>query len=219
MRYVFLGAPGAGKGTHAKKLAQKLGIPQISTGEIFRANLASGTELGKKAESYMKSGALVPDEIVINMVEKRFGESDAQKGFILDGFPRTIAQAKALDAMLEKKGWKIDCALDIYIPIEDAVARISNRRTCRKCAAIFNLCFADIRPKKEGVCDKCGGELYQRDDEKEATVRHRMDVYAAQTAPLIEYYKNKGLLKTVQTSNKLSADQTFELIQKTLGVK
>ncbi|MGC8851312.1 MAG: adenylate kinase [Candidatus Micrarchaeia archaeon] len=218
MRLVFLGAPGAGKGTHAKKLAEKLGIPQISTGDIFRANLAQGTELGRKAESFMKKGELVPDYLVVSMVEERLSQADARKGFILDGFPRTIPQAEALQEILARRGWRLDAVLNISIPIEDAVKRISMRRTCEKCGAIYNLAFPDTRPKQEGVCDKCGGKLVQRADEEEATVRERMRVYEKQTAPLIEYYEKKGLLKTVNTSNNLSADQTFNLVLKALGL-
>ncbi len=195
MNIILLGPPGAGKGTQAKMISEKYGIPQIATGDILREAVAKGTELGKKAKEYMDRGELVPDEIVIGIVKERLKQPDCEKGFILDGFPRTLAQAEALDKMLEELGKKLDAVINIDVPEEEIVKRIVNRRTCKNCGAVYHLIFNP--PKVEGKCDKCGGELYQRDDDKEETVRERLRVYRERTEPLIEYYKNKGLLYNV----------------------
>ncbi len=195
MNLILLGPPGAGKGTQAKMISEKYGIPQIATGDILREAVAKGTELGKKAKEYMDRGELVPDEIVIGIVKERLKQPDCEKGFILDGFPRTLAQAEALDKMLEELGKKLDAVINIDVSEEEIVKRIVNRRTCRNCGAVYHLIFNP--PKVEGKCDKCGGELYQRDDDKEETVRERLRVYRERTEPLIEYYKKKGLLYDV----------------------
>ncbi|MEM0214442.1 MAG: adenylate kinase [Archaeoglobaceae archaeon] len=192
MKIILLGAPGAGKGTQAKFLAEKYGIPQISTGDMLREAVEKSTELGKKAKEYMNQGKLVPDEIVVGIVKERLKQKDCERGFILDGFPRTIAQAEALDAMMVELGKKIDAVININVSEDEIVKRIVNRRICRKCGAIYHLIYDP--PKKNGVCDKCGGELYQRDDDKEEVVRERFKVYRKNTEPLIEYYKRKGIL-------------------------
>lgn len=192
MNIIMLGPPGAGKGTQAKMLVEEFGIPQISTGDMLRAAVAEGTELGKKAKEYMDKGQLVPDEVVIGIVRERLSKPDCEKGFILDGFPRTVPQAEALDKILQEMGKKIDYVINIVVPDEEILKRLTGRRTCRKCGAMYHVVFNP--PKKEGVCDKCGGELYQRDDDKEETIRKRLEVYKAQTEPLVDYYKKKGVL-------------------------
>lgn len=195
MRLVLLGAPGVGKGTQAKKLIDKYGIPQISTGDILRKAVADGTPLGKEAKSYMDKGELVPDKVVIGLIQDRLKQADCKKGFILDGFPRNTAQAETLDGMLKKLGMPIDSALSVDVPKDDLMKRLTGRRTCKNCQQMYNVYFSP--PKKAGVCDKCGGELFQRDDDKEETIKRRLDVYDAQTAPLIDYYNKKGILKSV----------------------
>lgn len=195
MNVILLGAPGAGKGTQAKFIAEKYGIPQVSTGDILREAVAKGTELGKKAKEFMNQGKLVPDEVVIGIVKDRLGQKDCEKGFILDGFPRTIAQAEALDRIVSEMGKKIDAVINVNVPEEEVVKRIVNRRICKKCGAIYHLIFEP--PKKNGVCDKCGGELYQRDDDREEVVRERFAVYKRNTQPLIDYYRKKGILYDV----------------------
>ncbi|RLI88670.1 MAG: adenylate kinase [Archaeoglobales archaeon] len=195
MNLILLGPPGSGKGTQAKFIVEKYGIPQISTGDMLREAVAKGTELGKKAKEYMDKGQLVPDEVVIGIVKERLKQPDCEKGFILDGFPRTLPQAEALDKMLEELGKKIDGVINIHVPEEEVVKRIVNRRSCRNCGAVYHLIYNP--PKEEGKCDKCGGELYQRDDDKEETVRNRYKVYRDQTEPLIDYYQKKGLLYNV----------------------
>ncbi|MBU4320303.1 MAG: adenylate kinase [Nitrospinae bacterium] len=195
MRIVLLGAPGAGKGTQAKKLIDNYGIPQISTGDILRQNVADGTPLGKEAKSYMDRGELVTDRVVLGLVEDRLKKDDCKKGYILDGFPRNTAQAEALDKILASLGMSLTGALSVDVPKDDLMKRLTGRRTCKGCGQMYNIYFS--LPKKEGVCDKCGGELFQRDDDKEETIRKRLDVYDAQTAPLIDYYKKKGILKSV----------------------
>lgn len=195
MNLILLGAPGAGKGTQAKAIVEKYGIPQISTGDMLRDAVAKGTELGKKAKEYMDKGELVPDEVVIGIVKDRLQEKDTEKGFILDGFPRTIKQAEALDQMLAELNKSIDAVINIAVPEEEVVKRIVNRRSCKNCGAVYHLIYKP--PKEEGKCDNCGGELYQRDDDKEETVRERFSVYRAQTEPLIEYYSKKGLVKNI----------------------
>jgi len=195
MRIVLLGAPGAGKGTQAKMLVEKYGIPQVSTGDILRKAVADGTPLGKEAKAYMDKGELVPDRVVIGLIEERLRQPDCQKGYILDGFPRNTAQAEALDRVLAGMGASLDLALLIDVAKEDLLKRLTGRRTCRQCQQMYNIYFSP--PKQEGVCDKCGGELFQRDDDREETIRKRLDVYEAQTAPLIAYYRNRGILKAI----------------------
>jgi len=195
MRLVLLGAPGAGKGTQAKKLVEKYGIPQISTGDILRKAVVDGTPLGKEAKSYMDKGELVPDSIVIGLVNERITQDDYKKGYILDGFPRNTAQAEALDKVLEEMKVPLHAVLNIDVGRDVLLKRLTGRRACRNCQQMYNVYFSP--PKKEGVCDECGGELSQRDDDKEETVRKRLDVYDAQTLPLIKYYEEKGILKSV----------------------
>ncbi len=195
MRIVLLGAPGAGKGTQAKKLIEKYGIPQISTGDILRKAVADGTPLGKEAKSYMDKGELVPDSVVIGLVKERLQQDDCKKGFILDGFPRNTSQAETLDKVLDEMGMPLDVALSVDVDMDILMKRLTGRRTCKQCGQMYNVYFSP--PKQEGVCDKCGGELYQRDDDKEETIRKRLEVYEAQTAPLIDYYEKKGILKRV----------------------
>ncbi|MCU4138741.1 MAG: Adenylate kinase or related kinase [Thermodesulfobacteria bacterium] len=209
MNIIFLGPPGAGKGTQAKVLVEKYGIPQISTGDMLREHVAKGTELGLKAKEYMEKGQLVPDEIILSMVKERLSQDDAQKGFILDGFPRTVAQAEALDKLLEEMGKKIEYVLALIVPDEELVTRLTGRRTCKNCGMMYHIKFKP--PKVEGKCDACGGELYQRPDDNEETVRNRLKVYHEQTAPLIEYYRKKGVLFEVD-GNKSIEEITQQLI-------
>ena len=195
MKIVMLGAPGAGKGTQAQRIAEKYGIPHISTGDIFRSNIKAGTELGKKAKGYMDAGELVPDELVCDLVVDRLAKDDCKDGYILDGFPRTIPQAEALTEALKKQGTAIDYALDIEMEDQAIIDRMAGRRVCAKCGATFHV--VNIPPKKEGVCDNCGGELELRDDDAPETVKKRLNVYHEQTAPLIEYYKKQGILHEI----------------------
>ena len=195
MRIIMLGAPGAGKGTQAKKIAEKYNVPHISTGDIFRANIKNGTDLGVKAKSYMDQGLLVPDELVVDLVADRIQQDDAKAGYVLDGFPRTIPQAESLDAALAKMGQKIDYAIDVEVPDENIINRMSGRRACVKCGATYHLQYA--KPKAEGVCDVCGEQLILRDDDKPETVQKRLGVYHQQTQPLIDYYENQNALKEV----------------------
>jgi len=201
MNIVFLGPPGAGKGTQAKILIERYGIPQISTGDMLREHRAKGTELGKKAQEYMDKGQLVPDEIILGMVKERLSQPDCQKGFILDGFPRTVAQAEALDKLLSEMSKKLDFALALIVPDELLVERLTGRRTCKNCGMMYHIKYKP--PKVEGKCDVCGGELYQRPDDNEETVRNRLKVYHEQTAPLIEYYKTKGILREIDGSKSI----------------
>jgi adenylate kinase len=195
MKIVMLGAPGAGKGTQAKMIAGKYNVPHISTGDIFRANIKNGTELGKKAKEYMDQGLLVPDELTVDLVIDRLSQEDCQKGYILDGFPRTIPQAQALDAALSKRGEKMDFAIDIDVPDENIVNRMSGRRACTGCGATYHIVH---NPSKKGdVCEVCGETLILRDDDKPETVQKRLTVYHDQTQPLIDYYTEQGILKTV----------------------
>ncbi len=195
MKIIMLGAPGAGKGTQAKMIADKYGIPHVSTGDIFRANIKNGTELGRKAKSFMDKGELVPDELTVSMLLDRVGQADCQDGYVLDGFPRTIPQAQELDRALAERNEGIDFAIDVDVPDENIVKRMSGRRACLKCGATYHM--EHIPPKKEGVCDSCGSELVLRDDDKAETVLKRLQVYHEQTQPLIEFYTRKGILKTV----------------------
>ena len=213
MRLVLLGAPGAGKGTQAKKLIEKHGIPQISTGDILRKAVADGTPLGKEAKSYMDKGELVPDKVVIGLIEDRLKQPDCKKGFILDGFPRNTAQAETLDVMLKKLNMPLDSALSVEVPKDDLMKRLTGRRTCKGCQQMYNIYFSP--PKKNGVCDRCGGELFHRDDDKEETIKRRLDVYDAQTAPLISYYKKSGILKSVIGVGGI--DEIFKKVCSVLG--
>lgn len=195
MNLILLGAPGAGKGTQSKFICEKYGIPQISTGDMFRHALKNQTELGKKAETYMKAGQLVPDEVVIAMVEERLAQSDCDKGFVLDGFPRTVAQADALGTLLERMQRPLQVVLNFNVPTEELIERLSGRRVCKSCGSTYHVQFAPTA--KDGVCDNCGGETYQRADDSKETVGERLQVYLNQTEPLIGYYKDKKLLKDI----------------------
>ena len=195
MKIIMLGAPGAGKGTQAKQIAAKYQIPHISTGDIFRANIKNGTELGKKAKTYMDQGALVPDELTCDLVVDRIQQDDCANGFVLDGFPRTIPQAEALDAALKKLNQTMDYAIDVDVPDDNIVNRMGGRRACVNCGATYHV--VHIPPKTEGICDKCNSELILRDDDKPETVKNRLDVYHKQTQPLIDFYSEKGVLKSV----------------------
>ncbi|MBD0839118.1 adenylate kinase [Streptomyces sp. TRM68416] len=203
MRIVLVGPPGAGKGTQAAFLAKNLSIPHISTGDLFRANISQGTGLGLRAKSYMDAGQLVPDEVTIGMARDRMQQPDAAGGFLLDGFPRNVAQAEALDEMLREADMKIDAVLDLEVPEEEVVKRIAGRRICRNDSAhVFHVTYNP--PAAEGVCGVCGGELYQRDDDTEDTVRRRLEVYHTQTEPIIDYYKAQGLVTTVSAMGKVT---------------
>ncbi|WP_345602097.1 adenylate kinase, partial [Streptomyces chumphonensis] len=196
MRILLVGPPGAGKGTQAALLAKNLGIPHISTGDLFRANISEGTELGRRAQDFMRKGELVPDEITIGMAKDRMEQPDAANGFLLDGFPRNLAQAEALDGILTDVGLALDSVLDLEVPEDEVVRRIAGRRMCRQDSShIFHVDYTP--PKAEGVCDVCGGELYQRDDDREDTVRKRLEVYHSETEPIIDYYKAQGLVTTL----------------------
>ena len=209
----MLGAPGAGKGTQAKLIAEKYQIPHISTGDIFRANIKEGTELGMKAKSFMDAGGLVPDELVIDLVVDRLTWEDAKNGYVLDGFPRTIPQAEALTKALAEKGEKIDAAIDIDVPDENIINRMGGRRACVSCGATYHI--VNIPPKVEGKCDKCGADLILRDDDKPETVKNRLEVYHEQTQPLIDYYKAEGVLKEVDGT--VDMNDVFNAIVQILG--
>ena len=213
MKIIMLGAPGAGKGTQAKKIAEKYQIPHISTGDIFRANIKNGTELGKKAKTYMDQGLLVPDELVCDLVVDRVQQDDCKKGYILDGFPRTIPQAESLDAALSRLGEAVDYAINVEVPDENIVKRMGGRRACVGCGATYHLVYA--APKKEGICDNCGAELILRDDDKPETVQKRLGVYHEQTQPLIDYYTQKGILKEVDGT--MDMGDVFKAIVEILG--
>jgi adenylate kinase len=215
MRVVLLGPPGGGKGTQAQKLIEKYQLPQVSTGDLFRAAVKNQTELGKKAKAFMDGGKLVPDEVVIGMVKERLQKDDCKKGFILDGFPRTIGQAEALDKMLPELKMKLDAVVEIAVPDEEVVKRLSGRRTCTKCGAMYHVEFNP--PKKAaGKCDKCGADLYQRDDDNEKTIKSRLDVYHNQTSPLINYYQKQGIFKKVEGTGDIN--NIFNNVVKALGV-
>jgi adenylate kinase len=194
-RVIFLGAPGAGKGTQARRLAADSGVPQVATGDMLREAVAGGTPLGREAKRYMDSGALVPDDVVIGLVDERLAQPDATPGYVLDGFPRTAAQAEALDALLRRRRQELDRVIFFDVSRDELIRRLTGRRICRKCGAAFHMVSAP--PKAEGRCDQCGGELYQREDDAEATVARRLDVYQTQTAPLLDYYRQRGLLARV----------------------
>lgn len=213
MKLIMLGAPGAGKGTQAKRIAAKYGIPHISTGDIFRANIKNGTELGKKAQTYMDKGLLVPDELVCDLVVDRIQQSDCEKGYVLDGFPRTIPQAEALTAALDKLGTSIDYAINVEVPDANILNRMGGRRACLGCGATYHVEFN--APKQEGICDTCGAELVLRDDDKPETVQKRLDVYHEQTQPLIDYYTKAGKLAEVDGTKDM--DDVFAAIVDLLG--
>lgn len=194
-RVVLLGPPGAGKGTQAKLLQEKFAACQVSTGDILRQAVAEQTALGKEASDYINRGALVPDSVIVNLVAERLREKDCEPGFILDGFPRTIPQAESLDAILKKMGLNLNCVLSVQVPEEIIIERLAGRRTCKNCGALSHMVFNP--QKRAGVCDRCGGELYQRDDDREETVANRLKVYESQTAPLISYYRERGLLSEI----------------------
>jgi adenylate kinase len=198
VRLVLVGPPGAGKGTQAQFIASHFAVPKISTGDIFRTNVSDGTELGLEARKYMDAGDLVPDEVTIGMVKERLSHDDTSEGFLLDGFPRTVQQAVVLDDMLGAHAVGLDVVLELVVDDEEVVRRLSGRRTCRRCGHVWHLDFDP--PATEGVCDRCGGELFQRDDDSELTIRHRLEVYADQTSPLIGYYGDRGLLSGVDAT-------------------
>lgn len=208
MNIVLMGLPGAGKGTQADKIVEKYGIPHISTGDMFRAAIKDGTELGVKAKSFMDQGALVPDEVTIGIVRERLSKPDCDEGFLLDGFPRTVPQAEALDALLKDLGKSIEHVLDIEVETDELVARLSGRRICKECGTSYHLIFNP--PKVEGVCDKDGGELYQRADDNPDTVMNRLEVNMNQTAPLLDFYSEKGVL------TKINGQQDINLVFKDL---
>ena len=213
MKIIMLGAPGAGKGTQAKKIAAEYKIPHISTGDIFRANIKNNTELGQKAKAYMDKGELVPDELTLDLIMDRFKQPDCENGYVLDGFPRTIPQAEALDAALTAKGEAVDFAINVEVPDENIINRMSGRRSCKDCGAIFHVQYNP--PKKENCCDVCGGELILRDDDKAETVKKRLDVYHEQTAPLIAHYKEAGSLHEIDGTQDIKV--VFEEIKSILG--
>ena len=213
MKIIMLGAPGAGKGTQAKKIAAKYNIPHISTGDIFRANIKNGTELGKKAKTYMDQGLLVPDELVVDLVVDRVNKDDCVNGYVLDGFPRTIPQAEALDAALSALGQAVDYAINVEVPDENIVNRMSGRRACVSCGATYHIVYAPT--KVENVCDHCGGNLILRDDDKPETVQKRLNVYHDQTQPLIDYYTKKNIL--VEVDGTVDLKDVFDAIVGILG--
>lgn len=213
LRAVLLGPPGAGKGTQAVRLVEKYEIPHISTGDIFRKNIKEGTELGKKAQEYMNAGALVPDELVVDLVKDRLQQDDCKNGFLLDGFPRTIFQAEKLDEFLSESNLKMDIVINLEVEKEALIKRLTGRRVCKDCGASYHI--VNIPPKKEGVCDICGGELIQRKDDNIETVENRINVYEEQTAPLIGYYKEAGSL--VDFDGEASLDEVFDAIVQAIG--
>lgn len=213
MKIIMLGAPGAGKGTQAKMIAEKYGVPHVSTGDIFRANIKNGTELGKEAKQYMDQGLLVPDELTVRILLDRVAQDDCKNGYVLDGFPRTIPQAEVLDSELSKLGDHIDYAIDVDVPDENIIKRMSGRRACLTCGATYHI--EHVPPKTEGICDKCGSELVLRDDDKPETVKNRLNVYHEQTQPLIDYYTTQGVLKTVDGTRDLN--EVFQEIVDILG--
>ena len=218
MRIVLLGPPGAGKGTQAQYLAKNLSVPHISTGDLFRANISRSTPLGLEAKRYIQAGDLVPDEVTIGMVKDRLHRSDAGDGFLLDGFPRNLEQARVLDGLLAESGHSLDAALELVVPKEEVVRRLAGRRTCSQDTShTFHVLFCP--PEAEGVCDVCGGELYQRDDDREETVRHRLDVYQEQTTPLIGYYSERDLLVEMSALGRVSevTERAMALLEEKAG--
>ncbi len=213
MKIIMLGAPGAGKGTQAKMIADKYMLPHISTGDIFRANIKNGTELGMEAKKYMDQGQLVPDELTVKILLDRVAKEDCKNGYVLDGFPRTIPQAEVLDSELSKLGDKIDYAIDVDVPDENIINRMSGRRACLNCGATYHV--VHVPPKKDGICDKCGSELILRDDDKAETVKNRLKVYHDQTQPLIDFYTEKGILKSVDGTKDMN--DVFAAITAILG--
>ena len=213
MKIIMLGAPGAGNGTQAKMIADKYGVPHVSTGDIFRANIKNGTELGMEAKKYMDQGLLVPDELTVKILLDRVSQPDCKNGYVLDGFPRTIPQAEVLDKALAELGESIDYAIDVDVPDENIVKRMSGRRACVSCGATYHV--VHVPPKKEGICDRCGSELILRDDDKPETVKNRLDVYHKQTQPLIDFYTKKGVLKTVDGT--VDMQDVFKAIVAILG--
>ncbi len=213
MRLLLLGPPGAGKGTQAKLLVERLGIPQISTGDMLRAAAKAGTPLGQEAKQYMDRGALVPDEVINQLVRERVQQPDCARGYILDGYPRTVAQAKSLREMLLALGLAVDHVLSLEVPVGELVERLAGRRTCRSCGAMYHVHFSPS--KADGRCDACGGATYQRDDDREETVRRRLTVYAEQTAPLVSFYEARGLLRRVAGTGEIA--EIFQRITAALG--
>ena len=213
MRIILVGPPGAGKGTQAEKIVAKYDVAHISTGDILRANVKAGTELGKKAKSFMDAGGLVPDDVIVGMMRGRLAEDDCKNGFILDGFPRTVPQAEALTALLAEMGLKLDGVILLDVDDDTVVERLCGRRMCKKCGRIFHVTF---KPSSKGdLCDECGGELYQRDDDKESVIRQRLAVYHSQTAPLVDYYGKAGLLLRVPGAE--AGDKVLSHIEAMLG--
>jgi adenylate kinase len=213
MKLVLLGPPGAGKGTQAKKMIEQYQIPQISTGDMLRQAIKDGTTLGKEAKAYMDQGELVPDGVILNIVKERLKAADCQNGYIFDGFPRTVAQAEALDAILAGLSTRLDAVVSIDVPEEDVVKRLAGRRTCKSCGMLYHLLYNP--PQKEGICGNCGGVLFQRDDDNETTIRQRLSVYMRQTAPLIDYYAQHGILKPVPGTGE--PEEIFAAICKVLA--
>ncbi|MCI9597685.1 MAG: adenylate kinase [Firmicutes bacterium] len=213
MNLILLGPPGAGKGTQAVRIVEKYKVPHISTGDIFRANIKNGTELGKKAKAYMDKGELVPDDLVCEIATSRLLEDDCKDGFLLDGFPRTVYQAEKLDEFLEKHGKKVDKVLDIAVEKEELMTRLTGRRVCKACGATYHV--TNIPPKKEGICDKCGGELMQRADDTAETVENRIEVYNSQTMPLVEYYEKAGNIAHIDGA--IGLENVFNHIVSVLG--
>jgi adenylate kinase len=213
MNLVLMGSPGAGKGTQAERIVEEYGVPHISTGDMFRAAIKEGTALGIKAKSYMDQGNLVPDEVTIGIVQERLGKDDCEKGFLLDGFPRTVAQADALESILSDLNRPLDYVVNIDVPKENLMERLTGRRICKSCGATYHLVFNP--PTKEGICDKCGGELYQRDDDNAETVGRRLEVYLKQTKPLLDFYEEKGYLKNIDGDQEI--DKVFAHLQSLFG--
>lgn len=210
MNIVILGPPGSGKGTYSDGVSKKFGIPHISTGDLVREAIKSGSELGKRIESYYNKGLLVPDEIIIQLLKDRLSKDDCKKGFILDGFPRNINQAKFLDEIV-----RVDLVIYIDVPDEIIINRLSTRRICKNCGAIYNL--RTMPPKRPGICDRCGGELYQRDDDKPETIKERLKVYREHTAPLIEYYRERGILKEFKVEKEISPQEGIDSVIKIIS--